>query len=340
VATEARPLAAAARNRRVLLVVGIAAVVAAAAVVGVTLLQTHGERTSVPGAVTKPQPGRPPLDLELNFSVANDPVTQALRRAQTAYDHKQFTQAGSVFLSNMKSPMARIGEAFINWPNGEGLKEIRKLAAAYPKSGLVALNLGWAYYWAGRNADAVSAWRTAARLQPDTPYAVAAENLLHPSSPAGLPPLLTGLALPTAVAKLPPPQQFEALRRAAARRDARAKLLYGSALWTLERPRSAERQFAAAARLAPHDAVARTAAAVGLFSKSSPRPAFAHLGPLTAVFPNSPAVEFHLGVLLLYVGERAKAAKQLRAALRDGPRSPYAKPTQTLLASLIRTRSK
>ena len=90
--------------------------------------------------------------------------------------------------------------------------------------------------------------------------------------------------------------------------------------------------------LAPDDAVGRTAAAAALF-EVEPDP-FAHLGPLTAVFPHSAVVEFHLGVLLFYVGERTKSAKQLRAAIADGPRSPYAKPARTLLASLARTRSK
>ena len=47
VATEARPLVAV-RNRRVVVIVALAALIAAAAVVGVTLLQTRGERTTVP----------------------------------------------------------------------------------------------------------------------------------------------------------------------------------------------------------------------------------------------------------------------------------------------------
>ena len=105
-------------------------------------------------------------------------------------------------------------------------------------------------------------------------------------------------------------------------------------------PISAERQFAAAAKLAPHDPVARTAAAVGLFSKANPTRAFAQLGPLTAVFPHSAAVEFHLGVLLVYIGDYAKAGSHLRASLADGPHSPYAKQARTLLASLAHTRSK
>jgi Flp pilus assembly protein TadD len=319
--------------------VGLSALVAATAVVGVTLLQTRDERTTVPGAVTKPQAGRPPVDLELNFSVANGPEARALRRAVSLYEHGQVTRAGSIF-GRFSSPAARIGSTFVAWPSGQGVEQLQQLAAAHPRSALVTLNLGWAYYWAGRNSDAAAAWQKAARLQPDTAYAVAAQDLLHPLSPRGLPPLLTGLAPPPAIARLAPPQQFAAMRRAAARQGVQAKLLYGSALWTLERPLSAERELAHAARLAPHDVVARTAAAVALFSKSSPTRAFARLGPLTAVFPHSPVVEFHLGVLLLYVGKRAKAAKQLRAAVVDGPRSPYAKDARTLLASLVRTRSK
>jgi Flp pilus assembly protein TadD len=84
----------------------------------------------------------------------------------------------------------------------------------------------------------------------------------------------------------------------------------------------------------------RTAAAVARFSKASPTRAFGKLGPLTAVFPHSPVVELHLGVLLIYIGENAKAAKHFRAAVADGPRTSYAKDARALLASLTRTRSK
>jgi len=52
-----------------------------------------------------------------------------------------------------------------------------------------------------------------------------------------------------------------------------AKLRYGLALWQLSAV-SAERQFDAAARLAPHDPVVQTAAAVGAFTKRSPVHAF------------------------------------------------------------------
>jgi Flp pilus assembly protein TadD len=143
-------------------------------------------------------------------------------------------------------------------------------------------------------------------------------------------------SLPRAEAALPAARQLALLRARAARpdADASAKLLYGLALWNLRRPLSAERQFSAAAKLAPDDPVARTAAAVGAFSKAHPVQAFGRLGPLTGVFPRSPVVRFHLGLLLLWSGEPKKAAAQLRLAVADGPQTVYAKNARVLLASL------
>ncbi|GEM_PF-589472 len=329
-------LGAGGASRRVVLLVALAAVAAAGALVGATLLQTRGERTTLPGAVTKPRPGPPPLQLELGLR--SDPEARALARAQTLYDRGQLARAGAIF-RRYHSLEAQLGAAFADWRGPASLGLVRRLAARYPHDPAALLNLGWADYQAGRNADAVAAWQQASRLGRNNPYGVDAEDALH-GGPAGLPPLVSGLTLPPGLARLPAAQQLAALRRDARRPDVRAKLLYGIALWNLRLPVSAERQFAAAARLAPRDALARTAAAVGLFWKSDPTPAFARLGPLTATFPRSPVVQFQLGVLLLYIGERAKAAEHLRAALADGPRSPYAQPARTLLASLTRTRSK
>ena len=330
-ATEASPLVGS-RNRRIVVVVAVGAAAAAAAVVGATLLQTRGERTTVGS-----RSGRPPLELE--FGVASGPEARTLSRAQALYGRGQVQGAAPLF-SRYRSPAAQIGSAFAAWRDGHGLRTLEALATQYPRSALVALHLGWADYWTHQNSAAAAAWGRAAQLGADSPYGVDAEDALH-SGPPGLPPIVIGLELPKALLNLPAAQQVAALKRAAAGTDVRAKLLYGATLWNLLRmPISAERELAAAARLAPHDAVARAAAAVALFSKANRTRAFAHLGPLTAVFPRSAAVEFHLGVLLLYIGENAKAVGHLRAAVADGPRSPYAKPAQTLLASLVRTRSK
>jgi len=310
-------------------IVALCAVVAVAAVVGGTALMSRHERTSLPT-----QPGYPKL--ELSFGLRSNAEARALTRAERLYDLGNVAAAAPVF-ARYHSLEAQIGSAFAAWRSG-GFATMQRLAAAHPASPLVLLHLGLADFWAGQNVAAVGAWEKAARLGADSPYGVAAEDLLHPQDPIpGLPVIL----LPGAPQRTPTPAQLAAIRRAAAKPNERAKLLYGFELWAaLEKPLSAEREFAAAAALAPHDPVARTLAAVALFTKAKPVTAFGTLGPLTAVFPHSPVVEFHLGVLLLYVGEYGKAATQLRAAVADGPHSPFAGPARTLLASVARARSK
>ena len=56
---------------RVLTIVAGAAVLAVAGTVGITLLQTRGESTTAPGAVTRPRPGRPPVFLEFGVRIRN-----------------------------------------------------------------------------------------------------------------------------------------------------------------------------------------------------------------------------------------------------------------------------
>jgi tetratricopeptide (TPR) repeat protein len=330
-----------ARNRRVVVIVVLAALIAAAGVIGATLLQTRGESTTVPGAVTSPQPGDPPLKLDFGLDASAE--ARALSRAQVLYNANHVAQAAAIF-ARYHSLEAQIGSAYAAWSK-DGLATMKSLSAAHPASTVALLHLGIADYWAGHNADAVAAWEKTAKVGADSPYGVAAEDLLHPTLNGrrqipGLPYLVLDFGAPPAIRRLPAAEQLAALARAAAKPDARAKLLYGSALWSLERPLSAERQFEAAAKLAPHDPVARTAAAVGLFTKASPVKAFSRLGPLTGVFPRAAVVRFHLGLLLLWSGERQKAVAQLRLAVADEPRSPYAEDARRLLSRLPGTRSK
>jgi len=327
----------AARNRRVVVIVALAALIAAAAVVGATLLQTRGEHTTVPGAVIKPRAGQPPL--ALNFGIETSAEARALTRAQALYNGGHVAQAAAIFARH-RSLESQIGSAFAAW-NKNGLATMQSLAAAHPASSVALLHLGIADYWAGQNADAVAEWENAARVGADSPYGVKAEDLLHPTLKIpGLPYIVLDFQPPSAIGNLPPAERLAALTRAATRPNARAKLLYGSALWNLERPVSAERQFEAAAKLAPHDPLARTAAAVGAFTKANPVKAFSRLGPLTGVFPRSAVVRFHLGLLLLWSGERRKAIAQLRLAAADAPHSSYAQDARTLLSRLPGTRSK
>ena len=334
-AAEARPLVA---TRRVVVIVVLAALIAAAAVVGVTLLQTRGEITTVPDSVTQARKGRPILQLELG--VRSDAEARALARAEALFDREHHAGQAAAIFRRYHSVDAQLGLALTTWQGPSSLGTVTRIAAAHANDPAALLNLGWADYQAGRNADAAAAWRRLAARFADSPYGVDAEDALH-GGPPGLPPIVTGLALPKSIANLPAAAQVAALRRAAAGRDVQAKLLYGTVLWNgLRMPISAEKQFAAAARLAPHNAVARATAAVGLFSKANPTRAFAQLGPLTAVFPHSAAIEFHLGALLVYTGKFGKAAKQLRASVTDGPHSPYVQDARTLLASMAHTRPK
>lgn len=336
-ATDASPLSGG-PSRRLLLVVVLAAAVAAAAVIGVTLLQTRGETTTVPGSVTQAHLGRPVLELE--FGLRADPEARALFRAETLFDQDHKVAQAAAIFRRYHSFEAQLGSAFTSWSGPSSLAAVKTLAASHPNDPAALVNLGWADYQAGRNADAAAVWHKTATRFPDSPYGVDAEDALH-GGPRYLPPIVLTFNPPKSIARLPAAAEFAALKRAARGRSVRAKLLYGAVLWNvLHRPISARREFAAAARLAPNDAEARAAAAVSLFSKANPTPAFAHLGPLTAAFPHSAAVEFHLGVALVYIQKYAKAAKQLRAAVADRPKSPYAQEARTLLASLVRTRSK
>jgi tetratricopeptide (TPR) repeat protein len=315
---------------RVLTVVALAAVAAVAGTVGVTLLQTRGESTTEPGAVTKPRAGVPPL--QLDFGVRRDAQARALYNAQAAYAKGRRADAERVF-DRYDSLEAEIGAAFARWPDGS-LDSLKRLVASHSQSALAELHLGWALYWSGRNADAVAAWQHAVELQPDSPAAVDAETALHPGMAPGLPLLVTGLAPAAALERLPAAQELSALARLAKQPDANAKLLYGTALWNLKRPRSAERQFAAAARLAPRDPTARTLAAVGAFTKDDPVRAFGRLGPLTGVFPKAAVVRFHLGILLIWTRQVERGRAQLRLVVAEHPSSELADQAKTLLSAM------
>ncbi|MGH3008745.1 MAG: hypothetical protein ACRDLM_04985 [Gaiellaceae bacterium] len=319
---------ASAGSRRVVVIVAAAALVAAGAIVGGTALQSRNERTSFPT-----QPGQPPLELE--FGLRTDAEARALSRAEKLFDNDREVAAAAAIFRSYHSVEAQLGLAFTSWRGQASLGAVQQIAAAHPNDPAALLNLGWADYWAGRNSLALTAWEHTARAYADSGYGVDAEDALHSRYRIpGLPVIVTGIKAPPSL------DSFAAVKRAASGRDEQAKLLYGTALWNLKMPLSAERQFVAAAKLAPHDPLAQTLAAVGLFSKANPTRAFGQLGPLTAVFPNSPVVEFHLGVMLLWIGEDVKAAEHLRAVLADAPKSPWATYARTLLVSLARAASR
>ena len=327
---------------RIVALVAAASAAAAAVTIGLTVLSSEDQENG--STATDVRSGNPPLVLDLG--VRTDPEADALRRGQRLYlqgeaaqergdtrvARQRFAAAARAF-SPLVSPQAEIGKAFAAWPNGS-LVRVERLGRRLPDSGVVQLHVGLARFWTGRTADAFEAWRAAVRADPDTASAVRAADLLHPNTMHGLPPFVPGFSAPKSVGALPPADQLRALRRAARGSDVRAKLLYGLALQRLLRPVSAEREYAAAAAIAPENVDAQVAAAVGRYRKDAPQRAFSRLGPLTRKFPRAATVRFHLGLLLFWLGRVDEGKRQLQLARRLEPGSRYAEESSRLLARL------
>ena len=301
---------------RTYLLVALAAVGAAGLVVATVALT----RTSTPSASAQAQTSatvrsRAPA-LALDLGVRTDPEAVALRRANRLYSTGKRRAAARIFVRYGSLP-AQVGAAVAAWPS-ETVTRLERLADRHPKSALVLLHLGLAQVASGKTQAARAAWGQALVRDPNTESAVLAESLLHPGLAPGKPPFVPSFAVPASIARLPPPRQLAALEQNARGTGFRGKLLYGSALQRLGRPFSAEREFAAASTLAPSDPEAQVAAAVGLFSKANPSLAFSRLGPLATRFPRSQSVRFHLGELLIWIGQLQKARSELRLAYAEG----------------------
>jgi tetratricopeptide (TPR) repeat protein len=317
---------------RVVLLVSAAALAAAVVSVGVAALQGD-ERTAPAGTGSRAaRDGAPPLALDLGVRI--DAEARRLRRATQLLDGGRRGDAARLF-ARSSSLQGRVGAAMARWPEGT-VTALDRLVRTHPRSGVVRLNLGLALFWQGRDEAAASAWQAALRVDPDSPSAVRADDLLHPNTPRGLPQFVPSFRPPERIVALPAARQVAALERRARTGGARARILYGVALQRLGRPSSAERQFSAAARREPRNVEALVADAVGRFRKSRPTPAFARLGPLSARFGGRPTVRFHFGLVLLWLGRTDDARRQLTLARAAAPRSALGRQAALFLKELDR----
>lgn len=277
---------------RVRLTVAVVAAAVAALTVGIVALTRDD-----PAA----QAGEPP-PLSLVVPGAGQ-TARDLRAASSLYERGRLAEARTLF-DRHRSPEARVGSALARWPD----ETIARLEEP-PASGVSVLHLGIAYAALGREADARRELVRVARVAPDSPYAIRADDLLHPRMVPGLP-----FFVPERVPRGSLRAGIEHQRRG--------------------RPLSARRAFDEAARRAPNDPEALVAAAVGRFEKARPAASFSRLGPLTLRFPRAQTVRFHLGLLLLWIGAADEAKTQLERTVALDRDSRFGRDAKRILDRL------
>ena len=201
---------------------------------------------------------------------------------------------------------AAIRQAFAQWPKGS-LDTLERLSQDQPKSPVVQLYLGIGLLWAGYDREAEAALEQVKKrgIGYDTPWEIAADNVLHPQFFAGYP-------------------VFTPVRP-------NALLAQGSVLQQQGHQHSAERIYQRAASLSPGDDQAQVAAAVGRFDKDNLSASFSQLGPLTRRFPRSQVVRFYLGYLLAWTGQRDPAVAQFRKAIALGPNTSLGRSAKAFI---------
>lgn len=326
----ARPVSPRVRAR---VLVGLAAAVSAALVVGVTVLQAGDGGRSEPAA---PQAERRPPPLELGLLVRDDEEARALRDAETLLDEGEREEARVRFerllADRPDSLEAAVGAAIAAWPDGT-LERLEELVAANPNSGVARLHLGFALLAGGDVEGAEREWREAERLDPDSPAALRAEDILNPQFAPGRPPFVAPLEAPAGLEGLSPAEQLAELRRRARSGGVEEKLVYGIALQRVGRPVSAREAFAEAAAAGRASLPAKVAAALGRFDKDDPAPTFSRLGPLAREDEDG-IVRYHLGLALSWMGQVEESSRQLTLARRADPDGFYGREAERLLERL------
>ena len=319
-------------RRRARVLVGLAAVAAAAVVVGVAVLQGRDE--TAPAATTDEALPAPPL--ELGLAARSDTEAEALREAERLVDEGDRAGGRARFeellAENPESVEAAVGAAIASWPEGT-VERLVALAAESSSSGVVRLHLGLALLASGDEEGARAEWRAAERVEPDSPAALRAEDLLNPQFAPGHPPFVAPLEAPPELEGLSPEEQLAELERQAEAGGVDERLVYGIALQRVARPVSARAAFASAREADPDSLPAKVAEAIGRFDKDDPSQAFSRLGPLADADEDG-VVRYHLGLALSWIGQVEEAIRQLELAREADPNGFYGREAERLLKRL------
>jgi tetratricopeptide (TPR) repeat protein len=318
-------------QRRAHVLVGLAAAAAAGLVVGVAAFQGRDE--SAPFA-TGPVLTAPPL--ELSLGARSDDEAEALREAEQLVDDGDRAAGRARFeellAESPESLEAAVGAAIAAWPDAT-VERLEALASGSPSSAVVRLHLGLALLASGEEEGARAEWRAAERVEPDSPAALRAEDLLNPQFAPGRPPFVAPLEAPPELQGLSPEEQLAELRRQAEAGGVEERLIYGIALQRGGRPVSARAAFESALEADPDSLPAKVAAAIGRFDKTDPSQTFSRLGPL-ADGDEDGIVRYHLGLALSWIGQVEEAIRQLELAREADPSGFYGREAQRLLDRL------
>jgi tetratricopeptide (TPR) repeat protein len=307
-----------AMDRRRLLVVVAGAVVGALVVVAVAVAGRGGKGNATAQSV-RPLRGLPPLLLRLPPALAprvGESAAARLARLRQSGDAgtngvlalavgaaeldvadaraaaKAFDQAGRTLGAN--DTRVQVARALLQYDATQpqpALAALDRVAVAHPGDALPRFERGVVLLYAGQDAAATTTLREVRARDPGGLYGGRADDLLHPG------------------------------------------MLPGSPFWIAARPAPAGSPLAAAATLegqgkrlaalaAAKRAVARDPASVDAavavavlgFDKDQPSQAFGALGNLTRSFPTAASPIFHLGVLLLWIGQPARATTEFQKA--------------------------
>ena len=275
--------------------------------------------TPVRGAAPRAEgrDGAPPLSLDLG--VRTDPEAVDLRKALALYDAGQARRGrSSSSRGTTRSRRASARRSHLAGRHGRpddpalGAPPEERRRPAQPRRRALLVRRG-------RREDA---WQSAASLEPDTAYAVAAGNLLHPEFARNLP-----IFVPTTDGA----ERRSQARRAGAARAAPASRAAGRSP-TSSSTASRCSGSASSARRSASIAAAREGArgrrGAGRRGRRPLRQGAPGGGVLPARpaharrFPKAATVRFHLGLLLLWSGEVKEARRQLELVRTVEPGSP------------------